>query len=29
MIQYSSAPAMDSKFRGVLDTRFREYDGLL
>jgi hypothetical protein len=41
MIQYSSAPAMESKFRSVLDTRWSlssgrpkagpvgEYDGLL
>ena len=29
MIQYSSAPAMESKRCSVLDTRFGEYDGLL
>jgi hypothetical protein len=28
-IQYSEAPVMESRSRGVLDTRFRGYDGFL
>jgi hypothetical protein len=29
MIQYSEASMMESRSRGVRDTRFRGYDGLL
>jgi hypothetical protein len=29
MIQYSAASVIEAKVRGVLDTRFRGYDGLL
>jgi hypothetical protein len=29
MIQYSEASVIEAKVRGVLDTRFRGYDGLL